>query len=379
MKAEKSNLASVSHISTANRSTSNDDTVTLPNLCSVEALLSLVIFGQLLAIVLVVARLGLAHFSWPVFGLTTFLIEWVILCSVACICPLRSWLSQQKPISAVFACYLMVLGITASFSIMGQFLLKVHSDKMLLQTLSHLLIAAIILAIFLRYFFLRQRLLDQEQTMLESRIQALQSRIRPHFLFNSMNSIASLISIDASKAEQMVVDLAELFRASLKEPSLVPLSTELALCKRFVDIEQQRLGDRLRVNWSLESFPNGIPEGIETPSLMLQPLLENAIYHGIQPLEEGGEVRVEIEYLRQEVFIRVSNPRLPGAEAGRHTRHRKKVFQKPMLEGNGIAIDNIRYRLNAIYGPKASLRTVQSENEFTVIIRYPFNMSVKRS
>ena len=343
---------------------------TLPNLCSVEALLSLVIFGQLLAIVLVVAKMGIADFRWPVFGLTTFLIEWVILCSVACVCPLRHWLSKQSTLLSVSCCYGIVLSVTVLCSITGQYLLKTQTAHIPVTLLSHLLIAAIILGIFLHYFYLRQRLMNQEQTMLEAKVQALQSRIRPHFLVNSMNSIASLIAIDALKAEQMVVDLAELFRASLKEPSFVPLSSELSLCKRFLAIEQQRLGERLKVKWKL-SDPT-LLDNANIPSLILQPLLENAIYHGVQPLEQGGEVLIEVEHPKDEILIKITNPRLPGAEMAQHTRHRKQAFQKQLLEGNGIAMDNIRHRLTALYGPKASLRLVQSTTEFTVIVRYPF-------
>ena len=121
----------------------------------------------------------------------------------------------------------------------------------------------------LRWFYLQQQLQNREQAALKSRIQALQSRIRPHFLFNSMNSIASLIDIDPEAAEKMVVDLSELFRASLMEPGLVSIEDEIALCKQFVSIEQTRLGPRLAVEWNVD-----LSEGsFKIPSLMLQPLI----------------------------------------------------------------------------------------------------------
>lgn len=339
----------------------------LPNLCSVDALLGLLIIGQLVAIVLVIASDGISHFNWLNFGLTTFLMQWIVLCSIACICPLKEWFRRSSPVVAVAACYVIVLTLTFVFSITGRFIIHGDPWKHFSVTVGHLCIAIILLGIFLRYFYMRQRLNTEEQSALEARLQALQSRIRPHFLFNSMNSIASLISMDSQKAEQMVVDLAELFRASLKGPTLALLTTELELCKRFIAIECIRLGDRLRVGWEIHN----IDEHALIPSLMLQPLLENAIYHGVQPLEQGGEVRITVEMLASETLVKISNPRLPGEETSQNIRHRKDSFQTSMLEGNGIAMDNIRYRLKALFGTKASLRLVKGDTDFTVILRYP--------
>ena len=139
------------------------------------------------------------------------------------------------------------------------------------------------------------------------------------------------------------------------------------MCKRFIAIECIRLGDRLRVGWEIHN----VDEHALIPSLMLQPLLENAIYHGVQPLEQGGEVRITVEMLASETLVKISNPRLPGEETSQNIRHRKDSFQTSMLEGNGIAMDNIRYRLKALFGTKASLRLVKGDTDFTVILRYP--------
>eukprot|EP01031_Cornospumella_fuschlensis_P016430 gene16430-20080_t len=145
-------------------------------------------------------------------------------------------------------------------------------------------------ALLLRYFFLQSQWRRQQQAELRARIESLQARIRPHFLFNSLNSIASLVVIDPYKAEQAVLDLSDLFRASLAKPgTLVSWAEELELSKRYLSIEQYRLGERLQLDWQVDDVPDDLP----IPQLTLQPLLENALIYGIQPRIEGGLVRVE--------------------------------------------------------------------------------------
>ena len=170
----------------------------------------------------------------------------------------------------------------------------------------NVLIAGIMGGIAFRYFYLQHQLRRQEQAELNSRIQALQSRIRLHFLFNSMNIIASLIVVDPDLAEQVVEDLSELFRASLNDDSDHPvaLSEELTLCRKYVNIETLRLGDRLHVDWQVEIDEHEV----KIPLLTLQPPLENAIYHGIQPLPEGRVVTVRIGEENGKLVVRSRNP-----------------------------------------------------------------------
>jgi len=195
----------------------------------------------------------------------------------------------------------------------------------------------------------------QEKAELTSRIQALQSRIRPHFLFNSMNIIASLISIDPDLAEEVVVDLSALFRASLDEATSEPvrLDDELDLCRKYLHIEGLRLDDRLDVEWQIETDT----QGLRIPLLTLQPLLENAIYHGIQPLTEGGTITVNLKSDDDQVEITITNP-----VTNKENRHEG---------GNRMALENIRNRMNAVYGPSASLTTEKSQNSYITRLIYP--------
>ena len=134
---------------------------------------------------------------------------------------------------------------------------------------------------------------------------ALTARIRPHFLFNSLNAVLSLIRVDPRRAETALEELADLFRALLRDPrELVPLADEIALCRQYLDIEKLRLGERLQVDWSFD----GVPVDLRIPPLMLQPLLENAVCHGIEPLDEGGVITVTFHTGKDELAIEITNP-----------------------------------------------------------------------
>jgi two-component system sensor histidine kinase AlgZ len=218
-----------------------------------------------------------------------------------------------------------------------------------------MLVSAIISGLVLRYFYVQQRLRIKEQSELHARLQALQSRIRPHFLFNSMNIIASLIAVDPETAESVVEDLSELFRASLNEAgNQVPFADELDLCERYARIEKLRLGERLRLEWDIGE----LPQGVRIPLLTLQPLIENAIYHGIQPRSDGGTVRVTVRHDAPDVRVRITNP-LASAD------------ERSGSEGNRMALDNIRSRLQVLYGDRASLRTGVDDGEFVTEVCFP--------
>lgn len=328
----------------------------LPNLCSVQAVFHLILVGELLAIALTVVTGGVVSFDWHRLGMLSMLIQWIVLTSAACLCPLRPWFRRQRPMLAGAISYAMVLGITMLYSALGAMLpgfgraqgTGVSADLLL----TNFMLAAVFAGIVLRYFYLQQQLQNQQRAELTARIQALQARIRPHFLFNSMNSIASLIAIDPDAAEDMVVDLSELFRASLSEPGLIPLARELELCRRFVAIEQIRIGDRLSVVWDVDELPDAV-----IPSLLLQPLIENAIYHGIQPLAAGGTVDISVKADGPMCKVRVVNPLGDPSQATN--------------KGNGLALENIRRRLEAHYGHKAQMSVESESNRYCVWVSFP--------
>ena len=322
----------------------------MPELCSVPALSLLVLFAELLVLILLFAGGSL---SWMRLALMSLFVQWVALCSAALICALRPWLNRLPLAFGAGLAFLLVLLVTGGMGVAADRVLAVTPAVNWSQIGGQLVIASIITGLALRYFYVQQQLRARERAELQSRLQALQSRIRPHFLFNSMNIIASLIAVDPETAESVVEDLSELFRASLNEAgNQVPLADELALCRRYVRIEQLRLGERLRVDWQLEPH-----QDLKIPLLSLQPLLENAIYHGIQPRPEGGVVTVLLERSDGEVELTVRNP-LPTESPSSSS-------------GNRMALANIRSRMEVLYGNRAGLDAAARGDEFVTRLHYP--------
>ena len=202
------------------------------------------------------------------------------------------------------------------------------------------------------YFDYRGRLYSPALT--EARLHALTARIRPHFLFNSMNAVLGVIREDPRRAEQALEELADMFRVLMKEhKELVALDSEIALCERYLDLERLRLGERLVVVWDLSCKP----AQALVPPLLLQPLLENAVYHGIEPSAQPGDITVRVARRSSEVLIEVSNP----------------IVDTPRAQkGNHIAQANIRERLSLFFDLEADMRIDRSGGRYCVRIRLPY-------
>ncbi len=187
------------------------------------------------------------------------------------------------------------------------------------------------------YFALRARAFSP--ALSEARLQALTARIRPHFLFNSLNAVLSLIRAEPKRAETALEDLADLFRALMRDHrDLLPLADEISLCRQYLELEKLRLGERLSVEWEIVD----VPVDLKVPPLMLQPLLENAVYHGIEPSGEAGTVRIRFARSGDELHIDLANPCRGGEGA---------------QTGNHMALDNIRERLALYYDLEGRLET----------------------
>jgi two-component system, LytTR family, sensor histidine kinase AlgZ len=216
----------------------------------------------------------------------------------------------------------------------------------------HWLYTIIIVMLLAGYFELRGRALSPALT--EARLQALQARIRPHFLFNSINAVLSLIRSEPKRAEAALEDMAELFRVLMADNrELTPLGREVALCRQYLDLEQLRLGDRLRVEWHVERMP----DDAMVPPLVLQPLLENAVYHGIEPRAEPGVVSINLYRKGDQVHAVLRNPY--KSEGNHHA-------------GNKMALNNIRERLQLHFDAEASLKTTVDNNAYQVHITLPY-------
>ncbi len=331
----------------------------IPDLCQPAAVLFLLLIGVLLALDFELYADGLERFDWIGLGRSAAFILWNMLASAALLCLLRARIARWPLASGAAFAYALVIGVCAASNLGAQALLGLlrfgatpAPDPWWLGR--DVAIAALLGGAALRYFHLQGELLRQQRAGLDARVAALQARIRPHFLFNSMNIIASLIPLDPERAERAVEDLSALFRASLREGSAtVPLAEELDLCERYLRLEQLRLGERLAV----EQEFGALAATLRVPPLSIQPLLENAVYHGIQKLAEGGRVRFALRQRGDSLIIEVANPLPPDAVAP--------------SAGSGIALANIRDRLHAIYGGHARFDTEAGPGSYLARLTIP--------
>ena len=330
----------------------------LPDLCRGQGLGAVLIISELLALLITIADSGLQHFDWLKMSKVSLLSLWIALLSALVLCLCNRRLSRLNHVSAAFIAFFLILLVTLFCGAVSEWVIWWFSSPLTSREynagniIEYLVMAAIPVSILLYYLYLQQQLRIQERVELEARIQALQSRIRPHFLFNCMNMIASLIGSDPEKAERVVEDMSDLFRYALSDTqTLVPLSEELSLCRRYMALEKLRLGGRLSTRWEIGDYGHGV----EIPSLMLQPVLENAVYHGIQLLREGGEIFVSISRTDDVIEILVSNPLGPVSQ------HHK---------GNQMALQNISQRLHAHFGSSARATAEIKENCYITRINY---------
>jgi len=216
-----------------------------------------------------------------------------------------------------------------------------------------LLFAALVTAVLLGYLRLAHR--AYSPALAEARLQALQARIRPHFLFNSLNAVLSLVRRDPRRAERALEDLADLFRELMAEGRrFVRLADEIELLERYAAIEQLRLGERMRIAWEID----GAPSDALLPPMVLQPLLENAIHHGVEPATQPSDILVRIERRGDRVRARIENPYHEAAT--------------PSHRGNRMALENIRERLRLFFDAEARLESKVEAGRYRVEIEIPY-------
>jgi two-component system, LytTR family, sensor histidine kinase AlgZ len=219
-------------------------------------------------------------------------------------------------------------------------------------------ISGIVSALALRYFFVQHQLRRNIESEAEARIQALQARIRPHFLFNCMNIIASLTRTQPRLAEEAIEDLSDLFRGSLSDAKqLSTLEEEFLLCRRYLRIEAHRLGERLQVHWDTDE----LPLNAHLPALTLQPLLENAIYHGIEPNNQGGSINISGKFDGNNILLCIDNPLPPAGYTAHH-------------EGNQLALENTQQRISAYYDGAGKLEISSTNNRYRVELTLPYHV-----
>lgn len=337
----------------------------LPDFCGLRSVFSVVILAELFAFILTLASYPYSSDPWGDLTLTSLFMQWAGLMSAAMLCLSRRLLSRLSSLGAGLVAYLLVLANITLLGEVAYYVLSTSSNPIFTADhavflLRNLAISAIVIALTLRYFYVTHQWRQRTRAEAEARLQALQARIRPHFLFNSINTITSLIHSQPDAAEEALLDLSDLFRASLSnEQRRITFHEEEALTRRYLHMESLRLGERLQLEWDTDAVP---PNAL-LPPLTLQPLVENAVYHGIEPQPSGGTVALHGGVEAQQLVLRLSNP-LPAADS-------------PRRQGNRMALENIRERLAAHYGDSASLQIEEADDRFSVTLTLPLQTQME--
>ncbi len=332
-----------------------------PSFCTWRMVAAVMAVTQLSVFMLGIGRLE--GFGWQWLSVVSAYAQCLALFCAIGICICRPWVMRLSARGAWIGTWLIAGVLAMAFSytvaVIGTVLGYGPGREGLVTFVGQSVLAvALVMLALLRYLFIRSQWRAELTAQADARVQALQSRIRPHFLFNSLNTIASLIHDEPAAAERATEDLADLFRGSMQRADrLIPLDDEVRLAQQFLEMERRRLGERLEVQWDAPD----LPEDAMVLPLILQPLLENAITHGIQRRREGGLVRVFGRGESGNIVITVKNP-VPAGDTG-PVREQER--------GHGMALRNIRTRLELAFGGRASLITNRDSDHFYAVVTFP--------
>ncbi len=332
----------------------------LPDFCAATTVFVVVVVAELIAIILTLAGQRPQSMFLVDLARVSLFVQWLALLSCGVMCVFRNWLESAGKtrafvLSFLILAFLCVVLAEVSFQMSRAFPDFIRIDATHLGfVLRTFAISSIVIALAMRYLYVSSEWRRSIVLEAQARISALQALIRPHFLFNSMNTIASLTRTDPRQAEEAVEDLSDLLRANLgASGDRTSLKEELEVAAIYQRIEKLRLGDRLAVRWDV----GDLPMRAQIPSLTIQPLLENAIYHGIELLPDGGEVHVTGKRDDKYLDITISNPVARG--------------EKRSKGGNQMALANIRQRFELAYGSRAMVEVDASDSDYAVRLRFP--------
>lgn len=333
--------------------------ILLPVFCRGPVILRALVLAQAVAIVLAFAP-HLTEDPWVRLGFVSLFVQWIMLITVALLCVMRGLINRLAALKQGIVVMLILLGVCALVSIVAHTLLTnslwTNAQPLSLFLIKNVLVAFIVGLISIQFFMLHTERNQRVAAQSRAELDALQARIQPHFLFNSLNTIAELTQQDANLAEQALLDLSGLIRAALYAGGNNSLTEEIDLAKHYLALEQLRLGTRLQVVWTLpEQIPN-----LVIPALTIQPLIENAVRHGIEPEIQGGVIEILLQLSKGAATFIITNA-VPA------------VSQK--TSGNGIALENIRQRLALQFDDKARLVTAVLDGKFRVKLVLPMSKS----
>ncbi len=342
-----------------------DPSYFLPDMCRAKNVLYLTLIAQLLAIILALNTSFFSGDFWSALSLNALFILWVGFTCASIFCVFKRRINRYSP-SHICTLMFITINLTTFFITWVSSSLLPQLDLFMAPSQSHMNIyirnvgiSIIFSLILLRFLYIQFQWRKQSKAEADAQIDALQARIRPHFLFNSLNTIASLTRLNPTLAETLTEDLSELFRANIQTSKrLVPFKQELTLVQQYLHIEQTRLGKRL----SIETDVTAIPDNALIPPLSLQPIIENAVYHGIEPSEKGGTLNIIGKMDKNMITLLVSNPINDSQAANTRT-------------GNNMAINNIRLRMAQCFPDQSKLLVSSSDGEFQTQLKFPYQTS----
>lgn len=333
-------------------------TTPLPDFCRLPAVAALLAVGALTVTLMWLAPDN-TH-GWRGYSVGMLFVAWLSMLIALALCYARPWLQRLGGWMPYAGVWLLIELVVALASAVARWMdLALQLDLVRAAPAAfvrdNLLVAALLGAAMLRYFYVLAQWQARLAAVAHAQVDALQARIRPHFLFNSMNTVAALVRVDPAAAERTIEDLCELFRAALGQSGSRDgtLGEELALIERYLAIEQLRLGERLRVRRDLDGLPMDYP----LPRLLLQPLVENAVRHGIQPRRDGGEIVLSGSVDGRALLIDISNP----------------LSTAPGTPGHGHGLTNVRQRVAFRYGTRAKVEAGPQTERFVVRLRLPID------
>lgn len=334
----------------------------LPNFCSGNTVASVMLIAQMLAFVIALVTRRISFSPMEDLIMISLFVQWIALTSVAVLCGLRQHFNKLAPKYALIAVYFLLLCITFVIGELALWLLAAfgklsvpHGEWYAYFHIQNLSVSAIVNALALRYFFAKHELKQRTLSEARAKTQALQSRIRPHFLYSSMNIIASLTRTDPAKAEAAIEDVADLFRMMLSDSeNLVPIKNEVAVAQKYLTLESLRLDNRLRVHWDVAKFPRTAV----IPVLILQPLLEHTITCCVEPSTTGNTIQVKLWEQNEIINIRVSSI-VCSTSSSRFQKERDATLQ------------DVRMRLENHYGRTARLDVTTDNGEYLIVVAIP--------
>lgn len=325
-------------------------TTLLPAIASERGILAMLVISQILAILLAFSPMSVGS-NWEKLGIISLFIHAVSMISFSILFLCKQQLNRLKPWLELCVILLVFQLVTLLVSILTQ-----HVYLTTIEWLSVARNALLGLCMQLLFLYIMTIYTEQVNTikaLSKTELEALHARIRPHFLHNSLNTIAELTHIDADAAERAVLALAKLSQAAMQVDSLVALEQEIKLSKQYISLEKWRFGERIVVEWQL---PDTLPH-VKIPNLTLQPLLENAVNYGVEQGSEQCAVSVRLEASGNSVCITIINDIADNPRQG--------------VAQHGMAQNNIKERLSLHFGDDARFYTRVEAGKYHVTLTLP--------